>query len=60
LENLTVCYDKCLNKFRNYMEKYRTDFQRYPYAFLVSTYLLSCKKNRELYFLTSPCTCDCM
>jgi hypothetical protein len=36
LDNLIVCYDKCLNKFRSYVEKQRTDVQRYPYAFLVS------------------------
>jgi hypothetical protein len=39
------CYDKCLNKFGNYVEKQRTDAQRYLSAFLVFTYHHSRKKN---------------
>jgi hypothetical protein len=46
LENLIICYDKCPNMFGNYVEKYRTDVQRYPCAFLVSTYHHLCKKKR--------------
>jgi hypothetical protein len=45
LENLVVCYGKCLNKFGNYVEKYRSDVQRYPCAFRVSNYVLS-RKNK--------------
>jgi hypothetical protein len=36
LANLIVCYDKCLNKFGNYVEKQRTVVQRYR-VFLLST-----------------------
>jgi hypothetical protein len=36
LENLIAFYDKCLKKFRNHMEKYSTDVQRYLMIFLSS------------------------
>jgi hypothetical protein len=49
LENLIVCYEKCLNKFGNYVEKQRTDVQRHLYAF-IPTYLHSCKKMKNLTF----------
>jgi hypothetical protein len=38
LGNLIVRCDKCLDKFGDCVEKYRTDVQRYPCIFLVSTY----------------------
>jgi hypothetical protein len=51
LENVIIYYDNCLNKFGDYVEKSRTDVQRYPCAFLVSIYLYSRKKIRNLIFL---------
>jgi hypothetical protein len=47
LKNLIVRNDKCLNRFGDYVEKQRTDFQTWS-AFLVSTYLHSPKKNVKL------------
>jgi hypothetical protein len=48
LENLIVCFDKCLITFGDHVEKQRTDVQTYPCTFLVSTYI------REPCFLTYP------
>jgi hypothetical protein len=39
-------YDKCLNKYWDYVEKQRSNIKTYPWAFLVSTYFHSPKKNR--------------
>jgi hypothetical protein len=50
LENFIVHYDKCPNMCGNYVEKYRTDVQRYPCAFIVSIYLHSHKKTRNFTF----------
>jgi hypothetical protein len=44
LENLIVCFDKCLNNFENYVEEKRTDVQSYLCAFLVFTYFHSRNK----------------
>jgi hypothetical protein len=40
LENIILCYGKCLTNLETMWKKLRTGVQRYPYAFLVSTYLL--------------------
>jgi hypothetical protein len=50
LENLIICYDKCLNKFGNNVERQRTDVQKYPCVFIVCTYLHSLKKMGNLNF----------
>jgi hypothetical protein len=50
LGNLIICYDECLKKFGNYVEKQRIEVQRYLCAFLVSTYLHSHKKVGALTF----------
>jgi hypothetical protein len=65
LENLVVRYDKCLNKFGNCMQRYRTDVQRYLCGFLVSIYLLSDTKKigsltfrLPLVYLEEGCSCQ--
>jgi hypothetical protein len=56
LKNLIVHYEKCPNKFGEYVEKYSTTAQTYMCAFLVSSYLQSPKKKDRTYFLTYPHT----